>query len=1523
MEDPSPKDCKNLIKLLKQIKKEQKLLEATSILENGNTEAYLSKGQALAPLTALFHKKVPVAVIERVGPLLVGYLTSGPQAVQVFFDQGSAKRSSPCAGIDRFIELMDHANEAVAVSSMKCLLVLLELAQQQENSAECVSRIISTAFQLSNSAETLENTRIQAFDVLVKFSQAFDGGIELFTENLPLLLDSCLVNETTPLRVTRASIKMLNTLAIHQPVIEKLCQPTVLSLISDVFLQEVERFIKPPKGETEQERDETTCGLEQVFTFLVWCLEHDNDYTPTSEYFNGVVTLMQDSSLRRIATRSIAHTHENHLSSLVHANAISAVLQTLCSEETSQIDVDAGEHVLHLLLETAKIQEIDITTQVVVEKILQLLTQQPLCGLRFLHALMKHDVDTWVGPCAQGGVLAELGNIIQGTQDPNVVGRIAVVSKFFFPWLADGNSVKLSLGWDEFVDLFLKLVEQTVVVTFRQPSLHPVWEMQEPLGKPDPSSRWRWRPKDISGEQQAFQAWNPDLQPDVALGLYPATPWVDQVEEKHDLRALVLQMFSAMIDANDLFLNVFQCQERRVGSFVNKILNDSVSEPVQLACLQMYQSMALMDREAILRHNIPGEEQPQQDGEEEDSFQVFYQKNATIVNAAKTIFAPMTKIVHEKSQHLVLAALETILAMCRDPTRELWDQAILIDLMCAAVLENGMLPGIIAFCNSQPEIESTARDLASYLINRGSVRQDEWKSWEEQDVAEDGTPLFEPVKKGEDPEDAVPVPIMVTKGRGKDPNNGPDRAQWVTFLNVLGLQLECFLQHAGQSAVAIAVQLEGEQNLVDSLLKAGAAADGKDPHGFSPLMRALCSGNDACVNMLLESQLVDVDAVDNDGNNVLKYAFICPPAGEVHSGDKIVGNARFVEMLLEYGVDVNISDAESGKYPLHWLTHQFTVDVIVARRHVCLCSNNYSPELLELLLNKGQAHIDNCDHLGYTALHCAIRNNRPDIAFALVHNGADPNVIDTHGNLPIHYAFLGTCSGHEERLASCLLERGHMRSVRMSTFCDEGRGKSKNERTAFRVEKLLAKGLKNIRQPPAITEKNFVVNDLLDIRNNKGWSAFDVLVAGSLDPTVITLADISTRLSQQLDKSPPLESQQDETQSFFAERVRILKWLSISYPKVVCKMVHYPTVNNLVPLSLLLQTCRKDKHVTESKQMFDMLVQAGAKFDVVSDLGLAPLHYAVLSEREDLINVLIQQGASAHPDGSAFPALLLMTALNYNESNKHVQWALKATTPTNCETQNQDLHPCLTGTPLTISCAVGRYNIMEQLLAEGSVPIDKPEQHTGKTALHLACFYGHLDCALALVENGASSTSMDNNGQVPLFACIHGNKHKLVAEFVQDGGAFAPAIFSKNTDGETPLQAAETINMNLPPGEESESSDKIVRILLDACDKLTKDKTVDNNPQGYFDWAPLNFLEPIPAEDFSYLVHNHPCYSKGVMFQRWKVAEELERIDHEKNKARAASKIQAIQRGRRTRKTQSQSNTKKTTKKKKKKKNKK
>mmetsp|Transcript_24529 Transcript_24529/g.53134 ORF Transcript_24529/g.53134 Transcript_24529/m.53134 type:complete len:90 (-) Transcript_24529:165-434(-) len=70
MEDPSPKDCKNLIKLLKQIKKEQKLLEATSILENGNTEAYLSKGQALAPLTALFHKKVPVAVIERVGACL-------------------------------------------------------------------------------------------------------------------------------------------------------------------------------------------------------------------------------------------------------------------------------------------------------------------------------------------------------------------------------------------------------------------------------------------------------------------------------------------------------------------------------------------------------------------------------------------------------------------------------------------------------------------------------------------------------------------------------------------------------------------------------------------------------------------------------------------------------------------------------------------------------------------------------------------------------------------------------------------------------------------------------------------------------------------------------------------------------------------------------------------------------------------------------------------------------------------------------------------------------------------------------------------------------------------------------------------------------------------------------------------------------------------------------------------------------------------------------------------------------------
>jgi ankyrin repeat protein len=101
------------------------------------------------------------------------------------------------------------------------------------------------------------------------------------------------------------------------------------------------------------------------------------------------------------------------------------------------------------------------------------------------------------------------------------------------------------------------------------------------------------------------------------------------------------------------------------------------------------------------------------------------------------------------------------------------------------------------------------------------------------------------------------------------------------------------------------------------------------------------------------------------------------------------GNVEAIRRLVDAFPDV-ISHVDSlGNAPIHYA-----------------CGGDHL-EVLKLLIDSG-ANVNQPGRFGETPLHCVIMDSEDAIALPLVREllrvGADPSIIDTSGNAPIHYA---------------------------------------------------------------------------------------------------------------------------------------------------------------------------------------------------------------------------------------------------------------------------------------------------------------------------------------------------------------------------------------------------------------------------------------------------------------------------------------------------------------------------------------
>lgn len=234
----------------------------------------------------------------------------------------------------------------------------------------------------------------------------------------------------------------------------------------------------------------------------------------------------------------------------------------------------------------------------------------------------------------------------------------------------------------------------------------------------------------------------------------------------------------------------------------------------------------------------------------------------------------------------------------------------------------------------------------------------------------------------------------------------------------------------------------GQDQLADYLMRKGASIQIQDEGGNTPLMEAAANGLVGLIDVF--SPYADLEVRDLEGNTALHIAAL-----EDHS--------KIVQMLLEAGADKDCRDFAGvhplhdlagrgmlpmmatimslfsgegaldlrdhhGRTPLHYAVAEKQLDAAEmlirwgATPSVCdewgrnplwYASRQGNMEMLKFLLDADCPSQTQDRDTGDTALHCACAlggQGSLDVAKVLLKNGADPNVQNLAGDLPLHMA---------------------------------------------------------------------------------------------------------------------------------------------------------------------------------------------------------------------------------------------------------------------------------------------------------------------------------------------------------------------------------------------------------------------------------------------------------------------------------------------------------------------------------------
>nr|XP_022342890.1 E3 ubiquitin-protein ligase MIB2-like isoform X2 [Crassostrea virginica] len=235
---------------------------------------------------------------------------------------------------------------------------------------------------------------------------------------------------------------------------------------------------------------------------------------------------------------------------------------------------------------------------------------------------------------------------------------------------------------------------------------------------------------------------------------------------------------------------------------------------------------------------------------------------------------------------------------------------------------------------------------------------------------------------------------------------------------------------------------EGHENIVTLLLQNGADINARNKDGMTPLMVAIV-GKETETSLCLIKNKADVNACNRQGRtpahfavgvelySVLKAVLEAKagPNKQDGDGDTPLHDAitkrsdRAVNILLSHPqINLKLLN-KKGHIPLMWAAmkdHEFAVERLIEKEPnlvnakksdgytaLHIAAINDHADTANILILKGKAQVNAKNEQGLTPLHLAAHEGYDKMVKILVENGADVNLQDNDGDIPLHLALGG------------------------------------------------------------------------------------------------------------------------------------------------------------------------------------------------------------------------------------------------------------------------------------------------------------------------------------------------------------------------------------------------------------------------------------------------------------------------------------------------------------------------------------
>ena len=652
-----------------------------------------------------------------------------------------------------------------------------------------------------------------------------------------------------------------------------------------------------------------------------------------------------------------------------------------------------------------------------------------------------------------------------------------------------------------------------------------------------------------------------------------------------------------------------------------------------------------------------------------------------------------------------------------------------------------------------------ARNVLSYVIDRGHCRESFWTTWKENHPAEvdevvkggkggkkdtKSAGKKDTGKKGAAPasgsESEIALPFEPDDSH-IDPNHGPTVVAWRSLLNT-----SCDDLHgsSANSHPLVACIQGGLSDTANQLIAAGAVLDQGDENGVTPLEHSIVLGDYVVASALIAAG-ADVDCLDAAGNAAIKYAFfslssdtwndvfdICrdkkSSQGEPLS---LLGGVYFVEEMVQAGVDLNVCDSD-GNHPLHHAVGVGHLSYSIGGVTLSIRSNQHvdgkeiSTTLLDLLVNGG-APVSAVNAASISPLHVlAALGDVCGVATALKH-GAVPNVQDSNGYMPIHYA-TSTCSPRCIETVDVLLKKSILRPCFRQEFDNTRTGKTKSEKYEIDSQRALQQAVDEATCPAALRQKRLTLSDILRSYSDNGLTPSLLALCGNVLGCAPHHACLVT--------APATTSE---------ARVRIFYHLDKLYDGPSADLVQGKDESNTgLPSSLAFALLVADERRANGSDSAESLFTALSGLldicfnhvsydpDVASIMPVLKLnlpqqwtvlHAAIISDSDSFLDYIWDSG----PNVYKYPYVHFIAGMN-GLSEKNIANVLHraSLSPVNGTLLNTAItgHP---QQPLHIGTAAGNIPFLKCMLALPQVEVNVIDAKSGRTPFHVACAAEDVD----------------------------------------------------------------------------------------------------------------------------------------------------------------------------------------------------